>query len=41
MSKRSPPWFWDTALLEWTVWVLLTAVVATYAGGAFVRWVLP
>jgi hypothetical protein len=36
MSKRSPPWFWDTALLEWTMWVLLTAVVATYAGRAVV-----
>ena len=34
MSKRSPPWFWDTALLEWIVWVLLAAVVATYAGRA-------
>jgi hypothetical protein len=34
MSKRSPPWFWDTALLEWTMWVLLTAVVATCAGQA-------
>jgi hypothetical protein len=34
MSKLSPPWFWDTALLEWTVWVLLTAVVAAYAGRA-------
>jgi hypothetical protein len=34
MSKRSPSWFWDTALLEWIVWVLLAAVVATYAGRA-------
>jgi hypothetical protein len=34
MSKRSLPWFWDTALLEWIVWVLVAAVVSTYAGRA-------
>jgi hypothetical protein len=41
MSKRSPPSFWDTALLEWTVWVLLTAVVAAYASQALTHWVWP
>jgi hypothetical protein len=32
MSKRSPPWFWNTDVLKQLAWVLLALVIAAYAG---------
>ena len=34
MSKRRPPWFWNTALLARLAWLLLAVVFAVYASRA-------
>ncbi len=34
MSKRRPPWFWNTALLTRLAWLLLAVVFAAYASRA-------
>jgi hypothetical protein len=41
MSKRSPPWFWNTDVLKQLAWVLLTLVIAASAGQALAHWVWP
>jgi hypothetical protein len=34
MSKRGPPWFWNTDVLKRLAWALLALVIAAYAGRA-------
>ncbi len=31
MSKRRPPWFWNTTMLARLAWLLLAVVFAAYA----------
>ena len=41
MSKRNPPWFWNTDVLKRLAWLLLALVSAAYASQAFAHWVWP
>ena len=41
MSKRRPPWFWNTAVLAQLAWLLLAVVFAVYASRALAHWGWP
>ena len=38
MSKRPPPWFWNSAVLSRLAWLLLAVVFAAYASHALAHW---
>jgi hypothetical protein len=41
MSKRGPPWFWNTDVLKRLLWLLLALVSAAYASQALAHLVWP
>jgi hypothetical protein len=41
MSKRNPPWFWNTTVLARLAWLLLAMVFAAYASRALANWGWP
>jgi hypothetical protein len=41
MSKRLPPWFWNSAVLGRLGWMLLAIVFVAYAGRMLTLWVIP